>query len=549
MGLSIPEEISHQFIGESFSDRGTLDHQEDLQKHPYKYDEPVVTSHGKTCLWCDHEGMTEPPKEYEEHEHPDEEHEHQDEDNVEDPDYHQGSEPDDPQLEGLPVDQIPPLLYRCYDSGSQGVNSRQGFLSGLFASGVCFKRKQINDEKFEEHFRNHVSPKKILTPFISTFRSPLAPLQRASRSLKIGTIAVIDTKKIRTEVFYAHPIAKYTRSFTFSWRGKGEFLIWGQVPGEAVIFTINFSTLERVAISYRDINRLLQLSILRSTVRCNKRLRDHLAAKRKSPYRSGRAFGKLLSLVKFPTLHWEHAAHWFTNCWGWICSKEVVEFMRGLKSEFPYVDEELSDSENEVCLITPKQTPHKSCANGELPSQSLTESLTESENKGYLITPQQTPENPKTILNLRLQSSTHSDSDEAYEPLNSEEDIERSSEEDGSRDVEMDSVSLENKTETIDDGHFSTHESLSSFDSSIPNRCEHDTRDHQQMLGGNTSNQRNLWYRHSSETEVCVHTLCPISVVIPTQPPYPSSIALSREEEMSDVLIYENGSWNQLQGE
>jgi hypothetical protein len=448
----------------------------------YAFDEPVVTSHGKCCLWCHHEetmgtvAVDEEPPESQR-------------DDIEDPDgSHQGEDQAKPDLGPLPTDELPPLLYRWYNNASQGANSPQGIQSGLFASGTHLDYNELTLQQFCQHFRFHVKPERVLTPFISTFRSPLAPLQRALRSANGAKITVIDTQKLQTQVFYAHTLASYAGGFTFCWRGYGEFLIWGEVPADAIVFTIDIEYLEEIALAHRDINRLLQLSTIGTAVRCDAGLRKYLSRKRKSAYKSGRTFGKLLSILWFPTLHWEHAAQWFMQCWGWKSNTETVGFLRGMKSEIPYAVEELSDSEdeNERYLPTPRKTPK--CSDlpyeGELPCQSgnvngnvNTGNPTTPEPRGspvggQLMTPFQTPEKSKLkpFVKMRLDSSVSSDID--YKPPDIEENSEYSSSEEASVGSEKAEGWMENKTETTDDEVFSTHESLSSSGSERSRRKE-----------------------------------------------------------------------------
>ncbi|KAJ5788137.1 hypothetical protein N7457_003127 [Penicillium paradoxum] len=328
-------------------------------------------------------------------------------------------------LEGVPTEKLPPLLYRWYDSNSHGFNSEDGFLAGMFCVSEFFDREEISDDLFLAYFRSHVTKKKSTTPFISSFRSPLAPIHRAIHSQDDAKVAVIDCSKLNTKVFYAHPLAKHTDTFTYSWRGYGEFLIWGRIPIEAVVFTLRVSELDQIAHSHKDINRLLQLPLIRKSFRCNEVLRDCLEANRKSAYKSGRTLGKLLTLLRFPHIHWENFARWFAQSWGWNRAEDSVQFMSGLRSELPYLDQELSDSENEGYLVSPHKTPQK--------------------------------------LGTGREPHSPSRSDLNYEPPGSEENSDWSSERQALDTAETQSISMEDCSETIDDGRFSTHETLSSF--------------------------------------------------------------------------------------
>ncbi|KAJ5944648.1 hypothetical protein N7516_004816 [Penicillium verrucosum] len=429
--------------------------------------EAVVISHGKTCIWCEH-GLaideTDGPDDWTQPTHldqpkiPDEnqsqncqghqdwgqqdypqgqqlqeshrEQQDQDRDQQQEhqgcsrhhhgqQDYHHDHEL---AMKGVPADKMPPLLFRWSNRGSQGVNSKTGFLAGLFCNGEWFDHEDFPKDRFESFFRSHVTKEKVKTPFISTSHSPLAPLHRAIANQNSAMLTVIDTSKLETKVFYAHPLAIRTRTFTYSWKGYGEYLIWGRIPLEAIAFSVEITSLETIVQSHPDVARLLQTALIRSFLRCNKKLRDMLAVKRKSPFQSGRTLGKLLTILDVPTIHWDNIASRFAKSWGWKYAKETALFHSGLRSAPPYLSEELSDSESEVPWPTPQKTP--------------------------------------VTTSRGMPFSTDCISDVDYEPPETDQDSGWTSESeymDESR-----SITICDMSETSDDGKFSTHETLSS---------------------------------------------------------------------------------------
>lgn len=498
----------------------------------------VVKSHGKTCLWCEYELTTEQSvdkqeEEYDEDYGDDARHSPRQNDSevggapIQDtflrrsprPYYTEGSTvvhqitPDvssqsiiqqhtlqhsDPGMGGVPPEELPLLLYRWYNGDSQGVNSDQELLAGLFCYSPFFGRDEICDEEFLAFFRCHVTKRKSKTPFISSFRSPLAPIHRAIHSELDAAIAVIDTSKLNTKVFYAHPLAKHTDSFTYSWRGFGEFLIWGQVPTEAIVFTLKAHELERISRTHKDISRLIQLPLIHESFRCNQSLRDRLAAKRKSAYKSGRTLGKLLSLLCFPRIYWESFAQWFTKSWGWICPQEFVQFLSGLRSELPYLDQEHSDSEREECPLTPRQ------------------------------------DHQKSRIGFHPHVSSELDSD--YEPPESEEISDWRSDKRSLAISETCSVSMEDRTETIDDGQFSTHETLSSFGYET-NEVNYPYEDH----ASDVSSVPQEW---PSDGETHPKAPCPFSVEIVRR--FEKNMTTSSSHQEMDVLMYEGDTWKRV---
>lgn len=510
MSLPTPEtpesvtlcDVQHGASRTNFEDL-TIEEENDLHTSESDFGESVVTSHGKKCLWCGRESTTETPRGAFQQQVTG-----YDRDIIEDPDGVHNDRSDQlksPDLGGLPADMIPPILYRWYDCDSQGINSEDGLVAGLFRVSDFVSPGKVSNLEFETYFRNHVSKKKTLSPFISFFRSPLAPIHRAMQSQQpqTATLVVIDTTRLETKVFSAHQLAEhYVGTFTYSWRGWGEFEVWGRVPAQAIVFTSKISTIVNLALasSNRDINRLLQLSVIRDSLRCNKALRDKLAAKRKSPYKSGRTFGKFLTLLKFPFLHWEHAADWFMPCWGWVSKEEMVKFKSGLRSETPYSNEELSDSESEGYLITPLATPKK-----------------------------------KPVSQLQQRSLTPSDMD--YEPSDTLRSSAVSTDDEVDDESENASGIMEERTETIDDDHFSTHESLSSFGF----QYENPPVSRMELLALSPENQDQSG--SLPNYEMC---LGDFSVVVSSHFQDKTHASPAFEEDTGDCLILEGGLWKTL---
>jgi hypothetical protein len=256
---------------------------------------------------------------------------------------------------------VPPLLYRWWNIDSQGINSKYQFRAGLFCDREVFNPEDITGTEFKALFRRHVTKQEVATPFISTFSFPLAPIHRALISQKGAMVSIIDTSKVASKIFYACPLAAQTRTFTYSWTGYAEYLVWGQIPAEAIVSTVDINTLELIAKLNRDIKRLLQLQVIGKMPRCNQKLRDILATRHKwkSSFQCGLTLRKLLVLLQVPRAYWEYLAPRFAHCWGWKYAAEKRAFLEGVLSRMPYSQEELSDSESEWVMLTPQTTPKK----------------------------------------------------------------------------------------------------------------------------------------------------------------------------------------------
>jgi hypothetical protein len=433
---------------------GQHNHLENID--PVRKDEPVVTSHGKTCIWCcygltidevgglddqitmsndpaennHHDQSQQPGDQHQEHSELQGDYEHQehpvdDQQNHDEGQNHlhrQGHHVDhDLAMQGVPRDKMPPLLFRWSNRDSQGVNSKTHFLAGLFCESEWFDPEDVSERRFESFFRSHVTKEKVKTPLISTFRSPLAPFHRALAGQNGAIVTVIETSKLETKVFYAHPLAVRTKTLVLNgWQGYGEYLIWGQIPTEAIAFSVDIISLQEIAEKHHDINRLMQVPLICSVLRCNEQLRSTMALKRKSPFPSGRTLAKLLTLLQVPAIYWENLSIEFCKAWGWRHGKEITLFLNGVRSAPPYLPEELSDSESEGPWLTPQKTPGQT-----------------HQWMGFEWAPDVDYEPPET--------------DEETGSTSDSEDM-----------AESRSMSICDMTETADDGNFSTHETMSS---------------------------------------------------------------------------------------
>lgn len=212
---------------------------------------------------------------------------------------------------------LPPLLYRWSNVESQGTNSPELFEAGLFQNRpeMYFHPSDILEQSFLDHFRNHVTKAKVKTPFISTFTHPLAPIHRAVHRQKGAIVSVIDPSKVDTPIFKANKLVPTTNTATYSWRGDGEFEIWGRVPAAAIVCTFPIAKLE--AICVQKIEDFLQLSLIRARKRCNSLLYKDLA-RNLSPHKRDRYISALKDLGQIlgvPEHYRPQVAQGFFEAW------------------------------------------------------------------------------------------------------------------------------------------------------------------------------------------------------------------------------------------
>ncbi|KAL4815827.1 hypothetical protein BDW67DRAFT_175902 [Aspergillus spinulosporus] len=206
---------------------------------------------------------------------------------------------------GLNAAQLPPLLYRWWNVRSQGLNSENGFVAGMFASLFrgYFAPETLAEDDFNRLFESHIRRHKDFpSPFISTFMSLLAPVHRGLREKGGATIAIFDTRKLRSKAYSARDFVREQKlKIGRTYNGAGEYEIWGQINNEAIICSFTIATLCRIADEHPDINQFLQLGLITTYKRNRKGLHKAMAKNAVSlGVKAGATVGKLLSLLDVP---------------------------------------------------------------------------------------------------------------------------------------------------------------------------------------------------------------------------------------------------------
>ncbi|KAL6230420.1 hypothetical protein BDW75DRAFT_234403 [Aspergillus navahoensis] len=205
--------------------------------------------------------------------------------------------------DGLKAARLPPLLYRWWNVDSQGVNSKTRFVAGLF-SGLrksYFAPDTVAEDEFCRFFESHIRTWETPSPFISTFNSVLAPLHRSLRNREGASIAIFNSKKLKSKVYSARDFVREHDLKIETYNGAGEYLVWGQISDDAIVCSFKVTTLLRIATENPDINEFLQLDCI-ATFEWNRKPL-HKAMARNAIFldkRAGATVGKLLSLLEVP---------------------------------------------------------------------------------------------------------------------------------------------------------------------------------------------------------------------------------------------------------
>ncbi|KAL4761529.1 uncharacterized protein BDW70DRAFT_168005 [Aspergillus foveolatus] len=206
---------------------------------------------------------------------------------------------------GLDAAQLPPLLYRWWNVRSQGLNLENVFVAGMFASLFkgYFGPDTLAEDEFNRLFESHIRRRKDFpSPFISTFMSLLAPVHRGLRAKGGATIAIFDTRKLRSKAYSAREFVREQKlKIGRMYNGAGEYAIWGQINNDAIICSFTIATLSRIANEHPDINRFLQLGLITTHRHNRKGLHKAMTKNAMSlDMKAGATVGKLLSLLDVP---------------------------------------------------------------------------------------------------------------------------------------------------------------------------------------------------------------------------------------------------------
>lgn len=250
------------------------------------------------------------------------------------------------------LEDLPPILYRWSNLNSQGDNGATGLKAGLFAdrNSTFFPPEDLTEQSFLEYFTQHVTKAKVKTPFISTFKSPLAPIHRSLHNGDEAKVTVVDTSKLDTKVFKAAPLVGPTNTATPTWKGYGEYLIWGQVSTAAIICTFPITKLQRIAAAHSDIGDFLQLPLISSRWHCSRFLYSDIATNLpETDDDYAKLLQRLTTLLGVPEGHRSIVADGFREAWTRKFSGLHYQKPKTQATD-PHAGDEASDSVQVFCL-------------------------------------------------------------------------------------------------------------------------------------------------------------------------------------------------------
>lgn len=210
-------------------------------------------------------------------------------------------------------------------------------LSGLFSNTEqdFFLPEDISQRAFDDYARSHVSINKTVSPFISTFQSPLAPVHRSLRAGEGARVSIIDPSRLENHVYSAKRLVKDLDIRIAGYRGVGEHLVWGRIGTRAIICSFTITSLVRIAKEDREIGQTLQLDMIGSSLRNRGNLHRRLSlGPGKLDWSSGRVVGRLLRKLSVPDVYTERIALGISRSWRFSRSGGEDEYLKGAREGY-----------------------------------------------------------------------------------------------------------------------------------------------------------------------------------------------------------------------
>lgn len=243
---------------------------------------------------------------------------------------------------------IPKLVFRAFCDKSQGINSSTCIRAGSFMNSTNVPPPiSSKSPTFKKHALRHIN--KVPngpTPFVSVTPKLLGAFHRAFKMSTNPSIAVIDLElagRLRnTQKEDSHPVAHSVKSLNLqspdNYRGAADWLVWGEIPGQAIICTNTIDHLMS-SLSTSENESPFYFEAIRSSA-YSPVVRAHIR-KARTPLTShnGQAVGRLLRVLGIPASHLHDAIYAVITDWEFNASrsgrwKQNNEFMKGVHKGF-----------------------------------------------------------------------------------------------------------------------------------------------------------------------------------------------------------------------
>lgn len=170
---------------------------------------------------------------------------------------------------------VPALLFRTYDSNSQGVRSSaaRGELAQNYVDSTCETPRPppCDDDCLFATIVKHINCVEFTSDVISTTSNLFFALTQAAKSTANPRIKVMRSSLLPKEaIYHARPYHLRIKGKRWFFAGKWnnstyhEYLIWAKIPQTAVLCDFSFADLERHLVGNPSMQRVLRIDSLRS---------------------------------------------------------------------------------------------------------------------------------------------------------------------------------------------------------------------------------------------------------------------------------------------
>lgn len=243
---------------------------------------------------------------------------------------------------------IPPDLgFRFWDNNSHGLNTAEGFRAGAFVD----RRRSIPSppDRYDQVFRDqaniHLQPLAEPSSYISVWEGILPAFHRGLRSSANAHVAFINLRAVYAHqlsgipALYpaAHVIKQFGMVLRGNYRGRGDWLVWGEIERSAVVACFTVEDFRRFMHSIPKIVPTLRLNGIQNS-RYASQYHQYLEESRLPISRaSGKIVGKLLAFAGLPEPFVNFGARKVALTWyfeGWDDSQRYKSYLDGVHSGF-----------------------------------------------------------------------------------------------------------------------------------------------------------------------------------------------------------------------
>ena len=240
---------------------------------------------------------------------------------------------------------LPRFGFRAFNIRSQGLNSSEGLRAGRFkGSTVIPPPPWTQTLAYSNDALRHINATPTdLTPFVSVTRNLIRAFHHGLKSASDSSIVVVDLHKVEKHDEQHHfgrvqSVKDLNLKSPDGYNGSGEYLVWGEVPGNAVISCQSITQILSNLPNCGD-GAPFHVDTIRSAKYSTAARNRIKVARTPLTIHNGKAVGNLLRALKIPKKHLKDAVYSVIADWQFQASRSGMwqknrEFMLGIHEGF-----------------------------------------------------------------------------------------------------------------------------------------------------------------------------------------------------------------------